>query len=41
LDYISLDVLQVGRIITLAALPFTDKKKAAHRVEELLRYALR
>jgi hypothetical protein len=40
-DYISLDVLQEGCRITLAALPFTDKKKAAHLVEELLKYTLR
>jgi hypothetical protein len=40
-DYISLDVLQEGCRITLATLPLTDKKKAAHLVEELLRYALR
>jgi hypothetical protein len=39
--YISLDILQEGCRFTLAALPLTDKKKAAHHVEELLGYALR
>jgi hypothetical protein len=39
--YISLDVLQEGCRLTLAALPLTDKSTAAELVEELLRYALR
>lgn len=39
--YISLDILQEGCRITLAAQPLTDKKEAATLVEALLRYAMR
>lgn len=39
--YISLDIVQEGCRITLAALPLTDRKRAASLVEALLRYALR
>jgi len=39
--YITLDIVQEGCRYTLAALPLTDKTRAAALVEELLRYALR
>lgn len=37
--YISLDIVQDGCRYTLAALPLTDKRKAAKLVGVLLRYA--
>lgn len=39
--YITLDIVHEGCRLTLAALPLTDKKKAASLVEALLRYAAR
>jgi len=39
--YLTLDIVHEGCRLTLAALPLTDKKKAASLVEALLRYALR
>ena len=39
--YITLDILQDGCRLTLAALPLTDKRRAAELVEALLRYAAR
>lgn len=39
--YMSLDIVQDGCRYTLAALPLTDKRKAAELVEALLRYAAR
>jgi len=39
--YITLDIVKKGCRYTLAALPLTDKKKAATLVEALLRYAAR
>lgn len=39
--YVTLDIVEDGCRITLAALPLTDKKKAAELVEALLRVALR
>ena len=39
--YISLDIVQEGCRVNLAALPLTDKKEAASLVEALLAYALK